>query len=73
MLGYFIDADVAGAARFLAEQRRRRIDRVRQIVARLAALGIALDADAILQPALDDPAKSAGRPWIARALSRPAT
>ena len=25
-------------------------------------------ADAILQPALDDPSKAAGRPWIARAL-----
>jgi predicted metal-dependent phosphoesterase TrpH len=41
---------------------------VRQIVGRLASLGIPLDADAILQPAIEDPARSAGRPWIARAL-----
>ena len=53
---------------FLTEQRRQRIDRLRQMVARLAALGIALDVEAILRPAIDDPRKSAGRPWIARAL-----
>ena len=46
----------------------QRIDRLRQMVERLAALGIALDAEAILRPALADPTKSAGRPWIARAL-----
>ena len=34
----------------------------------LATLGIVLDADAILKPAIDDPSMSVGRPWIARAL-----
>jgi predicted metal-dependent phosphoesterase TrpH len=38
------------------------------MLARLARHGIALNADRIVQPALDDPAKSAGRPWVARAL-----
>ncbi len=68
VLGYFIDPESRSLASFLAEQRRRRIDRVRQIVDRLAALGIPLDADAILGPATGDSSRAAGRPWIARAL-----
>jgi predicted metal-dependent phosphoesterase TrpH len=68
MLGYFIDVESTALQEFLEEQRRRRIDRVRRIVERLSALGLALDADAIIQPALDDPNRSAGRPWVARAL-----
>jgi 3',5'-nucleoside bisphosphate phosphatase len=68
MLGYFIDPAAPALLTFLADQRRQRIDRVRQIVARLAVFGIRLDAEAIVQPALDDPSRSVGRPWIARAL-----
>ncbi len=68
LLGYFIDIQSRALQTFLGEQRLRRINRLRKIVERLAGLGIALDADAILQPAIDDPSKSAGRPWIARAL-----
>jgi predicted metal-dependent phosphoesterase TrpH len=37
-------------------------------VARLAAHGVHLDGDAIVRDAIIDPSKSAGRPWIARAL-----
>ena len=68
ILGYFIDPDAATLGAFLAEQRRRRVDRVRQMVARLAELGVTLDADAILAPGVADNSKAAGRPWIARAL-----
>jgi len=68
VLGYFIDVHAPGLQSFLAEQRRRRIDRVRQMIDRLAALGISLDADAILGPGIEDSSKAAGRPWIARAL-----
>lgn len=68
VLGYFIDALSTGLLTFLEEQRRRRIDRVRQIIERLAAHGVALDADAILRPALEDPTRAIGRPWVARAL-----
>ena len=68
VLGYFIDVTASGLHAFLSEQRRRRIDRVRQMVARLAELGIGLEGDAVLRPALENPRKSAGRPWIARAL-----
>jgi predicted metal-dependent phosphoesterase TrpH len=68
VLGYFFDRTSTALLGFLAEQRQRRVDRVRQIVERLAGLGMPLDADAILRPAVDDPTRSAGRPWVARAL-----
>jgi predicted metal-dependent phosphoesterase TrpH len=68
ILGYFIEPDSPRLAAFLAAQRERRVDRIRQMVRRLAELGIALDADAILRPSQDDHSKAAGRPWIARAL-----
>lgn len=68
VLGYFIDLTSRDLAAFLTEQRRQRIDRLREMAARLAGLGIPLDVEAILRPAIEDPRKSAGRPWIARAL-----
>jgi predicted metal-dependent phosphoesterase TrpH len=68
VLGYFVDPASEVFERFLAEQRQRRLDRVREMVARLAAHGIALDIDAVLGPGVRDTKKSAGRPWIARAL-----
>lgn len=68
VLGYFIDAGALSLASFLSEQRERRLDRVREMVQRLASFGIVLDLDAILKPGLEDSGKAAGRPWIARAL-----
>jgi predicted metal-dependent phosphoesterase TrpH len=68
VLGYFIDRRSPGLLGFLAEQRERRIDRVRKMIGQLASHGIRLDADAILQPGLSDTTKAVGRPWIARAL-----
>ena len=68
VLGYFFDAASSSLEAFLAEQRQRRLDRVRLMVDRLAALGIRLDADAIIAPAVANPSISVGRPWIARAL-----
>jgi len=68
VLGYFFDVGSPALATFLAEQRQRRLDRVREILGRLATLGVSLDADAILRPGKDDEAKAAGRPWVARAL-----
>lgn len=68
ILGYFIDRQSPALHTFLAEQRRRRVDRVREMVDRLRAFGIDLDAEAILRPGLEDASKSVGRPWIARAL-----
>ena len=68
----FIDARSPALLAFLAEQRQQRIDRVRQMIARLAALGIRLDADAILQPALDDPSRCRPAGRGSRARSSPA-
>jgi predicted metal-dependent phosphoesterase TrpH len=68
VLGYFIDPQSPALQRFLTEQRTQRVARVRRMVERLASCGIVLDADAILQPGIDDPTRAAGRPWIARAL-----
>ncbi len=68
VLGYFVDTDAPRLAAFLRAQRERRVDRVREIIARLAAHGIELDAEEVLRAALADPSKSAGRPWVARAL-----
>lgn len=68
VLGYFVDIQSASLQTFLSEQRRRRVDRVHQMVERLAEQGITLDAEAILRPGLADPTKAVGRPWIARAL-----
>jgi predicted metal-dependent phosphoesterase TrpH len=68
ILGYFIDTGSSRLLEFLAAQRRLRIDRVREMIDRLALHGITLDADAIVKPGVDDSSKAVGRPWIARAL-----
>jgi hypothetical protein len=38
------------------------------MIERLRTFGIALDADQIIRPAVDDTSRATGRPWIARAL-----
>jgi predicted metal-dependent phosphoesterase TrpH len=68
VLGYFVGVESPALLAFLTTQRLRRVDRLREIVERLAVFGIHLDADALVRPAIDDPSKSAGRPWVARAL-----
>lgn len=67
VLGYFVTHSAALLS-FLAEQRQRRVERVREMISRLTAHGITLDAEAILAPTLADSSKAVGRPWIARAL-----
>jgi len=68
VLGYYIDPESSLLAAFLVEQRRRRIERLQQMIDRLHTLGVALDKEAVLRPAHDDTSKAAGRPWIARAM-----
>jgi predicted metal-dependent phosphoesterase TrpH len=68
VLGYFVQPGAAALEAFLAEQRQRRVDRVREMITRLLPHGITLDADMILQPGLTDSTKAVGRHWIARAL-----
>ena len=68
VLGYFLDPRSASLRAFLSGQRQQRVDRIRRIISKLAGHGLYLDADAMLQPALDDPSRSVGRPWVARAM-----
>lgn len=68
VLAYFFDVESPSLHAFLAEQRERRIERVREMFERLAAHGLVLDADAVLAPGLSDRSRAVGRPWIARAL-----
>jgi predicted metal-dependent phosphoesterase TrpH len=67
-LGYLFDPAAPELAAFLAEQRQHRLSRMREIVKRLEGLGISLDIDDILQPAVADSSKAVGRPWVARAM-----
>lgn len=68
ILGYFIDPSDEGFARFLTEQRRRRVERIRVIGARLASLGAAVEVEGLIARAEQSPGASVGRPVIARAL-----
>ena len=68
VLGYFVDVRSSSLGVFLAEQRQRRLDRVGRILVQLETLGIKLDSDAILRPAIDQPGTSIGRPAVARAM-----
>jgi 3',5'-nucleoside bisphosphate phosphatase len=68
VLGYFIDPAHRELDRFLDGQRTDRVERVREIGARLESLGVRVDADAILAEAASQPGRSIGRPAIADAL-----
>lgn len=68
MLGYFIDPENAALNEFLVEQRRRRVDRIREIGARLAKLGAVIDVESLIEGASRIPGASVGRPVIGRAL-----
>jgi len=68
VLAYFFDLESASLSAFLSEQRRHRIERVREMLVRLDGQGIHLDSEAILAPGLTDASRAVGRPWIARAL-----
>jgi 3',5'-nucleoside bisphosphate phosphatase len=66
VLGYFLDPDSDSLARFLAVQRRDRLRRVGEMGEKLAALGHAIDVEALLATARGS--RSVGRPAIADAL-----
>jgi predicted metal-dependent phosphoesterase TrpH len=70
VLGYFLDPQSPSLEAFLHEQRERRMERVRKMIARLGTHGISLDADAILARSRGDKSTAVGRPWIARAMVR---
>jgi predicted metal-dependent phosphoesterase TrpH len=68
ILGYFIDRQSQAFAAFLQRQRVLRVERVREIARRLAALDAPVDVNRILVPAASHPGRSVGRPLVARAL-----
>ncbi|HVL67301.1 MAG TPA: PHP domain-containing protein [Vicinamibacterales bacterium] len=67
VLGYFFDAGDERLARFLDAQRTDRVRRVREMSARLAALGVAVDVEPLLRQA-EGSGCSIGRPHLAGAL-----
>jgi predicted metal-dependent phosphoesterase TrpH len=70
MLGYFFDPESASLAAVLEHQRALRVARVREIGARLAALGMVIDVESVLLSAAARPGSSVGRPQVARELVR---
>lgn len=68
MLGYFFDPASATLASLLERQRALRVSRVREMAARLDALGMPVDVEAVLLSAAARPGASVGRPQLARAL-----
>jgi len=70
ILGYFFDPGHEGLAAFLVRQRELRVERVREVAARLAAANIFIDAEQLVRAAAARPGSSVGRPQIARAMVR---
>jgi predicted metal-dependent phosphoesterase TrpH len=68
VLAYFLSDDAPGLQTLLATQRRKRIDRAREIAGRLEALGAPIDLAPLLNGAATTGGKSLARPQIARAL-----
>ena len=68
VLGYFLDPASPPLTTFLVAQRESRIERVRAIAARLAALGVHIDTGPLLEAATRGDGGSVGRPQVARAL-----
>lgn len=68
VLGYFLDAHDAELRAFLATQRASRRRRVTEILARLDALGVRVDASALLAGKAVESDASVGRPLVAQAL-----
>jgi hypothetical protein len=70
VLGYFVDPLAPALREFLGWQRADRVRRARLMAERLAALGCAIDIDAILADVASNPDRSVARPRIAVELLR---
>ena len=68
VLGYFFDPEDGTFNQFLRTQRLARVERVYEIARRLAALGCAIDVEALLRAVPGDSGRSVGRPAVADAL-----
>ena len=67
VLAYFLEPDPPGLAPFLADQRRDRARRAREMSARLASLGAPIDLEDLVAGA-EAAGKAVARPAVARAL-----
>ncbi|HEY3382701.1 MAG TPA: PHP domain-containing protein [Vicinamibacterales bacterium] len=70
VLGYFFDHRSPRLTGFLETQLEDRHRRVGEMIARLADLGLVLDADEVLRSHAESDARWIGRPLLARALVR---
>ena len=66
ILGYYFDRNEPGLRRHLAEQKARRIERVKEMVRRLQRVGLAIEAEEVFALAGKD--GTVGRPHVAQAL-----
>ena len=67
MLGYFLDAAPASLDRFLTSQREDRVRRAREMGEKLAALGVPIPIDRLIEKAAAA-GRAVARPVVARAL-----
>lgn len=69
VLGYYVDSAAPRLAAFLASQRTDRVRRLREMAAKLAALGLPIDIDRLLEAAGGEASgRAVGRPALASAL-----
>lgn len=68
VLGYFIPEDAPGLQDMLVTQRGNRVERAKEIAARLEALGVPIDVAPLIEGAATSGGKALARPQIARAL-----
>jgi predicted metal-dependent phosphoesterase TrpH len=68
VLGYFLNPSNATLVKFLTDQRRTRVDRVKAIANRLQGLGMPIDLSAALAEVDPQSGRAIGRPQVARAM-----
>lgn len=68
VLAYFLSPATPGLQEMLAEQRRLRVERAREIGERLARLGAPIDVGALVEASAGTGGRSLARPQIAQAL-----
>jgi predicted metal-dependent phosphoesterase TrpH len=68
ILGYFLEPGDRMLQQFLAAQREIRLDRVKEVAARLGTLGMPVDIEPVLAAAGRDASRAVGRPQVARAM-----
>ena len=68
VLGYFFDPRHEGLASLLVRQRAARVARIEGIASRLAAHGVPIDVEPMLEQSRRETGRSIGRPQVARAM-----